>query len=83
VSNFIAVPTFSLHFFPFDFDLDNPLIFSPLSFYRSLAIMAFVATVSVLDFLRTSSYKRAPTIDSNFKESIVLKLIEVTKWSHD
>jgi len=41
--------------------------------------MASDVAVSLLDFLRTSSDKRAPTTDSNFKESMVLKLIEVAK----
>jgi len=41
--------------------------------------MAFDDIISVLGFLRTSSDKRAPTIGSNLKELVVLKLIEVMK----
>jgi hypothetical protein len=66
---------FALHFFPFDLDLEDPLGFSPPPFERPLATMASDAAVLVLDFLRTSSDRRAPTTDSNFKESALLKLI--------
>ena len=64
---------------PFDFDLEEPLVFYPLSFDRPLATMASGAYVSMLDFLHTSSDKRAPTTDSSFNESAVLKMIEVMK----
>ena len=64
---------------PLDFDLEEPLSFSPLSFDLPLATMAFGEEVSILDFLHNSSDKRAPTTNSNFNELAVLKLIEVTK----
>ena len=63
----------ALHFLPpFDFDLEEPLVFSPLSFDQPLATMASSADVLMLDFLHTSSDKRAPTKDSSFNESAVL-----------
>jgi hypothetical protein len=73
----------SFLFFPFDFDWEKSLWTYPLSLGLPLTTIASNVDISKLDFILVSLVNRAPTITSNLILYFELKLVEVTKWSHD
>ena len=74
---------FNLLFFPFDLDLEVPIDFSPLFLDRPVTTKGSSEEVSKLDFFLTSSDNIAPTTFSNYKVSIVLRIMEETTRHQD
>ena len=62
----------------FDLDQEVPLDFSPFSLDRPLTTKASSEEVSRLVFFLNSSDNNAPTTFSNYKVSVVLRLMEET-----
>ena len=69
---------FNVLFLPFDLDLEVPLDISPLSLDRPITTKSLGQDVSKIYFFLNSSDNNAPTIVSNSKVSVVLRLMEET-----
>ena len=74
---------FTLLFFPFDFDRDLFYLLKHISLGWPLTIIASDVEVYEFDLFLVSLNRKAPTTSSNSRVSDELRLIEVTKWSHD